>query len=423
MTVSISDLQGVYKEVYGDKLEQAVPDIAIATQDFPFMTSKKIGKDYHQPVILTNTQGVTFAAADAGAYTLNTPVGMNTRDAVVNGFQMTMREFIPYDTAEKAISGGPAAFISSVGLIMQNMKQSAIKFTETELLYGGTSLGETSSSANTNATTTVITLDADSYAVGIWTGSENARIDIYQSNGTTLINTTGACSITGVDIANRTLTITAAAADITAIDAYLAGANDAKIRWYGATGKEMIGLDYTLTTSGTVSNIDNTVYSLWQGNTYAVGGAMSVAKFLDAISLAFGKGGLNGPAQMYLPHGAWADLAAELTGNRRYDGSYSSTKGTNGTQTIEYYSQNGVTKITANPFVKAGEGFIFPQPKASDPGSLRRIGATDWTYNVAGKGEIFFNRQDENAFEVRMYTNQNFLNACPAKCVKLTGIS
>ena len=65
---SPAELSGLFKEAYGDSIENLIPEAAKLTKLIPFVQrDKETGNKYHQPVIVASEQGVTYAAADAGS--------------------------------------------------------------------------------------------------------------------------------------------------------------------------------------------------------------------------------------------------------------------------------------------------------------------------------------------------------------------
>lgn len=68
----VADLDGLFKKIYAPKLENLIPESAIIVKSIPFtQKDKQNGASYNQPVILTQEQGITQAASDAGAFDLN----------------------------------------------------------------------------------------------------------------------------------------------------------------------------------------------------------------------------------------------------------------------------------------------------------------------------------------------------------------
>ena len=101
--VTPSQLSGLFKESYGDDVMNLVPEVAKNVKMIPFVSrDKELGNKYHQPVIVASEQGVTYAAADAGAFALEDSVSMTMQDAQIQGAQMLLRSAISYDSAARS---------------------------------------------------------------------------------------------------------------------------------------------------------------------------------------------------------------------------------------------------------------------------------------------------------------------------------
>ena len=412
-------LDGLFKEVYGDDVISLVPDSAKLVKSIGFVSAdKELGNKYHQPVILSNEHGITYAAADAGAFSLNNSVALTMKDAQVQGSQMVLRSSMSYDAAARA-SNSKKAFVKGTELLVENMLETMTKRLELQLLYGGSSggLGNCDSSANSDSTTTVITLVAASWAAGIWAGSENAELDLY--DGSSKKNTNAALVIESVNLDDKKITVTGNATDIAAIDTFIAADSDdsAYLIWRGAYGAEMSGVDKIITNTGSLFGINAGTYNLWKGNSYAVGAALAIGKVLAGVSRAVERG-LDEDVSCFINPLVWKDLNSDLAGLRRFDSSFKE-KGVAGNKSIQNHGQNGIIDIVAHNCVKQGEGFIFPTKKA------RRIGAVDITFKRPGGGgdQMFRELSDKAGFELRSYTDQSVFIETPARCVKLTGIT
>jgi hypothetical protein len=415
---TVSDLNGLFKQAYADEIVNLIPEASLVTRSVAFQgRDKMMGDQYNQPVILRAEQGFTYAAPGSGAFTINPPVTMVTKNAVVTGFQMLERAGLDYESVFKAANVN--AFKDAVDLSMENAMESFGKRLELALLYGqsATGLGTVDSSVNTNTTTTVIAFTTGQWASGIWAGSEGALLDVYQNNGSTKINANAAVVVSAVDVINKKLTVTGNATDVAAVDTYLAGANGGVLRYYGATSNEMAGLDKILTNTGSLFGIDASAYALWGANTYAVGGALTLAKLQSAVALAVARG-LTEDVDVLVNPSTWSNLLTEQAALRMYDSSFSSAKTTSGSKAIEFFSQNGKMTIHPHIYVKEGEAFALPFDRAV------RVGSSDITFNIPGTddGKVFQQRADNAGFEYRIYTQQSLLVETPAKCIKLTGI-
>lgn len=411
-----STLSGLFKEVYGDEVMNLVPDAAKLIKIVPFVPEEKeIGNLYHQPVILSNEQGVTYAAFNAGAFALNNSIALTMQDAQVSSSQILLRSAISYDAAARA-SKSKKAFQKATQLIVENMIESMSKRVEIANIYGKSGLGKCQTSANASATSTVITLTTGTWATGIWAGAENCQLDAY--NATSLVNSNAALVITAVDSANRKITVSGNSTDISALDtAILNNAGVLDLYFYGAYGNEMSGLDKIITNTGTLFNIAANTYALWQGNTHSAGsGALTMGKLLSAVAKAVDRG-LNEDVTALMNPNTWANVMSDLAALRRYDGSYNKQDAENGVQKITFHSQNGKIDIVSHNIIKESECLIFPQKRA------KRIGAQDMSFKTPGREEEIFLQLSGNAgFEIRNYTDQAFFMETPARCVKISAI-
>ena len=92
---TLDTLNGLFKEVYADRVENLVPKQNKLIKAVKFQANKKQGNAYHQPVVLTEENGITYASANSGAYALELASALNMKDATVNPAQMTIRSQIP----------------------------------------------------------------------------------------------------------------------------------------------------------------------------------------------------------------------------------------------------------------------------------------------------------------------------------------
>ena len=379
---------------------------------------------YHQNVVVTNEHGVSYAAADAGAFALNDCLAMYTQDAYCQGSQLLLRSALSYDAAARA-SNGKKAFAKATSMIVENMVESMASRLETSILYGqsttGLATGAVSASGGSGCT---FTCTAATWAPGIWAGKEKARVWIKVSS-----TVYGPYAISALDFDNRVITVVAATeskgqdAGAGSLDS-IASQATAYIGFWGsqATGsagtfREMIGLDTMIGTSGTLFNIDNSVYSLWKASTVTTSGQLTMGKIINALGKPIAKG-LDEDVIALVGPDTWSNLASDLAALRKYDGSYKPEKGENGFESLEYFSQNGKIEVISHSMVKAGDCFVIP------PKRFKRVGAIDVTFKTPGREEeIFFNLPDNAGFELRCYTDQALFPEAVAKCLKITGFT
>lgn len=415
-----STLDGLFKVVFGEGPINAIPEVAILQSKVKFQETERIGKSYNFPVILSCEAGVTYLQAGAGVSTLNDSIAAQLKEASVDANQIIIRGQMDYEAAAKA-TAGKAAFKSATQLLVENLMETGSKRLEMAFLYGQspTGLGTTSASTNTNATKTVVTLSAASWAPAVWAGQENAQINFYKVSDDTLVSSSADAifTLTGVDFANRKLTVTGTATGITALDT--AAAAPLYIHWRGAKGVEPVGLDKIITNTGTLFGIDAAVYSLWTGSSYSFGSAAATtAKLLNMVGMAVSKGGLMEEADIVLSPKTFMNLSGTMTDLRRQNGGQKETEGIAGYESITLMGPNGRLNLVVHPMVKEGECFCVPMKR------VKRIGSREFSFETPGrKGELFLHVPDKNAYELRLYGAQAIIVTTPAKCVKGTAIT
>lgn len=415
--VDIAALNGNFKETYADKMEDLVPEFAKLLKTVTFQKgAKQLGNLYHQPVKLASGQGYTYNS-DGSAFNTNSAVALVMKDAQVSGFELLRTDLISYGAISR--SGGKNAFGRAVDMTIDDMVKGMTHRIEAALLYGGSGLATTASSVNTNATKTVVTMTAASWAGGIWAPLTNARINFYKDSDGTLVSSSADAVfvVSAVDHANKKLTITGTSTGITALDlAITAGA--CTVHFQGAKGVESTGLKAILSNAGTLFGVDGAAYSQWAGNTYSAANApLTFGKIQKAVALAADKG-LAADVDCFVSTPAWADLMNDLSAVRSLDQSYSKTKLENGSEAIEFYSANGKIRVIPHSMVKRGDAFIV------EPESLSRIGSTDVSFTLPGGQEEYLRVAANGAagYEVRVYSDQALFCDAPSHGVYISGI-
>lgn len=416
---STSTLSGMFYEIYGESIIQAVPDSAKLVKSVSFVSAdKQLGNTYNVPVVLGEEGGYTYAAPGSGAFSVNSAIPLVTQNAKVDGYNILLQAGIDYESAARAASS-KKAFREIAGLKVENMAASARRRQEMNAWYGQSSLGTGSAYSNVNSTTTTITFTTASWAPLIWGGRKGALLDAF--NGATKLSANAALVVSSVDVANRKVTFTGNATDITSLQTSVATAN---FYWYGVTTdptttttfQEALGIDQILTRSGTVHNISNTSYDLWAGNSYATGGALNLQKIVNGVSLAVNRG-LDEDITVFCNPNTWAGLAADQAALRRYPGAEVTAKA--GFQGIEFNHMSGKISIIGHGIIKEGEAFGMPLKR------VKRIGAQDVSFVTPGdssKGDIFVHASGNAGYLLRCFSNSAIFVEAPAKCVKWTGI-
>ena len=178
----------------------------------------------------------------------------------------------------------------------------------------------------------------------------------------------------------------------------------------------MTGMRNIVSNTGSLFGIDGSAYSLWAGNTSAVGGFnLTLKKIYDGLVPAIGKG-LMEDVEVYVSPATFAVLANDQASLRRYNAS--TKNAVNGHESVEFFGANGKISIIVHPLIREGEAQAFPTKRCD------RIGATDITFNTPGKGdEMFQQLANSTGYECRLYSEQAIFMPCPAKGTLFTGIS
>lgn len=418
-TNTIQGLNGNFKEIYGPKLKDVRLKGFKFQNDIAFDAEHTLGDSFHQPVILQHEHGFTYALHDAGPFLLNDPVPTATQDATINGAQMMLRSWMDVETAARGAQD-KAVFVKTTKLLVKEMVMSFMKRAEIGLVRGRQGLGQLST-----ATGSTITISAATWSAGAWVGAKGMKLTIVSTNtGTGDVRgaTSVAASVATVSSVNPTTRVITLAATIptgTVANDYVYpfGAIPEPASFPTQNGWNIpLGLhDILTTTSGNLFGISTTTYSdLWTASSFSVGGALNFEKVNQAVVLAVNKG-LEEDLELYMSPRTWVDVLAAETAVRRWNKKQSTYEV--GGESIKFFSQNGTITIKTSLFVPEGFAYLIA------PKLFSRIGSTERTFNLPGRGDEFFlHIQDYAAFELRAYQNWSLFTDQPGHAVILTGI-
>ena len=396
----MSTLNGFYKEVYGDNLNDLQPEQIKLAKLIKFVPpAKRTGLQYHQPVTLAAEHGVSYGGTEGEAFDYEPAISGATKDAVVKGAEMILRGRLSVGALSRSNVTDAASFGRASKHVIKNLLNSSFKKYENQCWYGGTGLATVASVA-----ANVITITTAEWAPGIWVAGKGMRLSIY--NGATL---RGNCKITKVNITDRKITVDAMPAGVAGSDT---------IFEFGAKGKEFIGVHKMLTTtSGEIFGIETSDYSLWCGNQYACGSAtLTFKKISKGVALSVAKG-LEGKLSLFVNPSTWADLLDAQTSVRTFhEGGMSEYE--NGAESIKFYSQNGLIEIISCTYVK--EGYAY----GLDLSSFSRVGSSDITFKIPGLVEEQYMKhlENSNAVEFRTYSDSAIFADALGNHIVFTGI-
>lgn len=404
---TIDTLNGLFKEVYADKIENLIPDGVKLYNMIPFnKESKALGNLYHQPVVLGLEHGVTYGGPNGDAFALNASVAGVMKDAQVQGYEMVLRSVLSVGAASRSLNSN-ASFEKSTKHLVANMLRSISRRLEVQLLYGKRGIGTVDSVA-----TNTITFTDGSWAPGIWSGSESMLIDVYDSAASSATAQLLNAEIASVDFDARSITLVSGGASVSAGDV---------IFYKGAFGNEFDGIDSIIRNTGTLFNISASSYNLWQGNVQANGGSardLSFQVITEAVTRLVEKGLADQELVVLINPVQFDVLLAEQDAKRMYDSSYGSKESSTGSKEIMFHSQNGAIKIVSSIYVKAGSAYVLCLDE------FLRVGSSDITFKQPGfEGEFFRILNDSNGYELRAYTDQALFCTAPGRNAVIDDLS
>ncbi len=401
---TISTVGGVLKPRFADALSRLIPEEYVIQNLVSFNRKKKLGSQYEQPAVLQREQGVTYAKSGAGAYHLDAPIAGMVKTATVQGSQCTIRSAIDYETLAKGDQQGEAAYEETENVILENQALTVRHRLECSLWYGQDELGLVSGVAGA-----VITITTAEWASGIWSGQEEAKLEIFDAAGTTF---RGECSIVSVNITTREVTVDAVPAGTVATDRIFF-----KTAHTTADENDMAGIHKILTNTGTLFGISASTYSLWKSCSLSAGDAnLSFETCQDGGALLLAKGG-KGEYWLFVSPTTWAKMMTDQAALRRHGDPNKSTEYAMGAEKITYFWQGGKINIVSSILVKEGYAYML-QPKL-----FTRIGATDVTFKTPGRNETMRRElSDQAGQEVRAYYHEAIFTKAPGKACLITNI-
>ncbi len=427
MTNTYTSFSGKFKDKYGTKVENTLPDGTPFQEDVPFVgSSQRIGAKLITPVLLSFEHGITYSALDNGAFTLNDAVAAIHKPAEVTGAQIAIQSAVATEVLARGLAEGAVVGDDPMADILRNMKNSIAKHVEMTHLWGGTSRLHSGwgvvSAISGSSTTRALTIKLSSWAPAIWSGMKSAPIALYDNDGTggipstALAGVSAALSITSVDLVNRKLNVTGDATELGNVDTAVA-AGDVYVFPKGAKGSQWVGLNEIATNTGTLFAVDGATYEQFQGNEYAVGSApLSLQKIVEGLDTAVGRG-LEEDVTLYINHKSWTAVASDQAALRAYDGSYNTAEWKNGAKSLKFFHQSGEITVKTHRLMKEGYAMAFPKK------SLKRVGATDITFKVPDMDEEFlYHLSTSMGMGLRAYTLQGLFTATPSRLVFYSGI-
>jgi hypothetical protein len=394
-------LNDLAKEVYADKVKDLVPSATKLVQMVKFQEAgQKLGKEYVHPVLLTLENGFTYGGPDGDAFELKDAATSQVKSARVKGHEMVLRSAMSI----KSITATDAnSFEKSTKFIIGNMLKSMYHRLEIQLMYGQAGLGIIKADAASGSD--LLSIKDAEWASAIWNGAEGAMIDI--KRGASLIATVKVKSISQKNKTIKTVNPLPAAI-----------LTDDVVSFEGASLSEFKGLHAIASTAGDLFGIDNNVYDLFKANEVEVGtssvpAVLTFEKIQEGVAVAMEKGFGEEAMTVIVNPKSWKNLLTEQAAKRSYDSSHSKVQVEQGSQYIEFYSQNGMIKIVPSTFCKEGYAYAICEK------DMMRIGSIDVSFKdpMTGEDKYFRHLEDRHGVEIRSYTDQALFTPRPSSIV------
>ena len=431
---SSADVLNIFKKVYGD-LTNLLPEDYPLARDIAFSQRMKVGESYVEAVVLTNETGITLSSS-TDAFELNPAIAGTIKQTTVTPYISVLPSIVPWGVISRSAGGGDKAFIEATKFIVRNNLKSHGKFQEILRLYGQATalLGYVSYATATyrgasfttgtgtlngitftngvNTTSKAILLAPGQFAAGIWVGMEGVKVLEVNSSGTIVASG----KLVSVQSQYGYITV-----DFTPVVATAAtGSGSMRLCFDGMqSANDYIGINKILTTSGTLFGVDNSLYSLWQGNNIPVSNQRFTMSVLQTgVAQAVNKGGLEGDLRVYVNPRTWATLTTTEAGLRVYDESYKVSGAENGFESVTFYTQAGKAEIMPHRYVKEGEVYALHLPTWS------RSGSAEVSFSIPGMNqEVIFPLQNQAGYAFRSYSDQYVFCHQPAVNIIFTGVN
>lgn len=419
-----TDLIGIFKRTFANRI------IDLTKNENPMldMTSfeEKIGENFQQPVDLQMEQAFTASVnttlpSGTGYGGYLEPIAGLTDRALVTPFSIHGRTSVSYTTLDEAKRQGDMAFASAAGHLVKRMTRSHAKRLEVQLLRGRRGIGviESGNSPGGGVATFVVT--AGSWAEGLWSGTNGARLDVYLS---TFLKSTqaSAITITSVNPSTRTISVSgtsgATGLDLLAVGGSFVTFETATIAGGAANTNEMPGLKFWNNNTAALFNINPTTQPLWAGNLYSTSvGSVSLSKLIDSLTSPSSYGLMNSLSVAVVSPRAFNTIVSDQAALRRYPASEKT--GRNGFSYLEFNVQTGTLRLQPHAYQADGEIDIFT------PDAVKRIGSSEINFiqRQGNSEKLVLESATSPSGEMRTLSNQTLFCEQPRFNVSMSGIT
>jgi len=422
-----STLLGDFKERYAPKWQTLFEQASPLTKRFLFQAGTAVGNKYHQPVDVANEQGFTQAAQGVlpTSATYVQPLAGQSQDAQVTPYQIHGRAAVAYEAEYSSLSGAQA-FLDANKLVMKRLTLGAAKRHEWGIINGQEGwLKSDGTTIATGATRTFIGT-ADTFAAGAFIGAIGMPVQLFLDSGGSptgsglFTNATASANdlpyISAVNYDTHTLTITV---PNTSDQSVALTSTYWVFPWIPSYTSEMPGLGKISSNTGSLFNVDASVYPEWAGNIFSSVGILDIAKVLEVhgqMAPWFPMLGMK--TLTIIPPKAFEVLNTDQAALRQYDVSYTD-QAKNGFQGMRFNTQVGTTELIAHPMCRNSRAHVCVEEETI------RIGATEHTFITRGKsGDVLVVESSNSpAGEMRDFISLALFCEAPRHTAILSGLT
>lgn len=413
--------------------ENPLPEENTLADEFEFETrAQRQGGTYAFPILVSQEQGLTLQT-DGGTNATNAAIDAVVKEAQIDGSEiitvsdMSSNELARSSNgASQGAGGDSSAYYEIADLKMEQNQLLGSRVREIQLAWGaGTAtaiaadigvVNASISGANLGANQ-VVNLTRASWINGLWPKMQNALVDIYQADGSTLrdssVNVVTLTSVTQ----NRIQLFKTGSANTVA-------AND-RIVLVGARTKSCYGIQAIGENTGTLFNIDALANIVWRVYQYTSFGAPTRAKIMTLATRMSAYGVKNG-GKLFCASAMLSDLIEEMELTHHFEtvGSDLAPKAKRqGTTAIVYTTPAGDIQVTVHPYWKQGFAFFHGNKMNGKGKNGKRIGSTDFTYDENKGGMMFRALEGFTGARIRGYSHQAPILTVPWHCAWISGIT
>lgn len=372
-----STLVNRLKKRYNKETSQLVPVPADLQRRLPFKAEMGGGDTTEFDVQLSLELGFT-----QGEGALNGAIAQTNAKAIVASFNLTLQSQVSYSLISRAQKDeqaftrfGDSKFIPMVDSF--RMREEFLG------LQGRRGIGVVSGNSSG-----VLTITAASWNATLACSIKGAILEAWTAvDGSTQHN--GDLTVTAVDVANRTITVSGTSAAVVANDILF---------FKGDHNAGRIGLMHIAKNTGTLFNIDAAANPLWCANTYDAGtSALTLGKILAAAGKSAEKGCVGKKLVCYVPVQTFQTLVADEAALVQYKAGVSTAE--RGFDTIKFLGANGQIEVVPHLYMRDGEAVLWPEE------FTYIIGSSEATTSLAKDGDMIFDLEGYNYKEMRMFSD------------------